>query len=101
MRHADRPLELSPLGLRGYVIPSCLKDLVMVDMLELTGTTTAAAEQLGISQPTVSRRYQALARELDLKHDPSAVIGRRYGSTSWMQTLRQGVNSHGGVETAV
>ena len=66
----------------------------MVDMLELTGSTTAAAEQLGISQSSVSRRYRALAGDLELMHDPSAVIGKRYGSTEWMRTLRQGVNSH-------
>ena len=66
----------------------------MVDMLELTGTTTAAAALLGISQSSVSRRYRALARELDLMHDPGAPIGLRYGNTAWMRKLREGINSN-------
>ena len=94
LRQPDHPPQLSPLGSRGYLIPSCLRDLVMVDMLELTGTTTAAAEQLGVSQSSVSRRYRSVAHDLDLVHAPDAAIGLRYGNTTWLRTLRQGLNGH-------
>ena len=66
----------------------------MVDLLELTGSTTATAAQLGLSQPSVSRRYRALAADLGLERLPGEPIGRRYGHTPWLQLLRQGLNSH-------
>ena len=49
---------------RPYRIPSSLRDLVMLDLLELTGSTTATAELLTMSQPSVSRRYRSVARDL-------------------------------------
>lgn len=91
--HPPDPLQHPPAP-NGYGIPGSLRDLLMVDMLELTGTTTAAAAQLGISQSSVSRRYRALARDLDLVHDPGAPIGLRYGNTVWMRKLREGINGH-------
>lgn len=66
----------------------------MVDLLELTGSTTATAAQMGLSQPSVSRRYRALAADLGLERLPGEPIGRRYGHTPWLQLLRQGLNSH-------
>ena len=77
-----------------YQIPSALRDLVLVDMLELTGSTVAAAQLLNLSQPSVSRRYRRLAAELGLKRSASDRPGQRYGDAEWMRLLRQGVNRH-------
>jgi hypothetical protein len=77
-----------------YRIPSALRDLVLVDMLELTGSTVAAARLLNMSQPSVSRRYRRIATELGLQRSSSDRPGRRYGNADWMRLLRQGVNRH-------
>lgn len=77
-----------------YRIPSVLRDLQLVDLLELTGSTTASAAQIGVSQSSVSRRYRALAADLGLQQLARDSIGRRYGHTPWLQLLRQGINSH-------
>ena len=78
-----------------YRIPSALRDLVLVDMLELTGSTVGAAQLLNISQPSVSRRYRRIATELGLERRRSdRAPGRRYGDADWMRLLRQGVNRH-------
>jgi hypothetical protein len=85
---------LSNLPQKPYRIPTVLRDLQLVDLLELTGSTTASAAQIGLSQPSVSRRYRALAAELGLQPLPDDPIGRRYGHTPWLQLLRRGINSH-------
>lgn len=85
---------MSSLPRKPYRIPNALRDLQLVDFLELTGSTTASAEQIGLSQPSVSRRYRALAADLGLQHRPDDPIGRRYGHTPWLQLLRQGIRSH-------
>lgn len=77
-----------------YRIPACLRDLVMVDLLELTGSTVATATLLQMSQPSVSRRYRALADDLGLERQNHRPIGRRYSNTDWMVQLRRGVNHH-------
>ncbi|MEB3332744.1 MAG: hypothetical protein VKI83_09680 [Synechococcaceae cyanobacterium] len=77
-----------------YRIPSCLRDLVMVDLLELTGSTMATAAMLEVSQPSVSRRYRALAGDLGLARQNHRPVGSRYGDTDWMVLLRRGVNRH-------
>ena len=77
-----------------YRIPACLRDLVMIDLLELTCSTTAAAQLLQMSQPSVSRRYRMLAHDLGLEKQNNKPIGRRYGDTDWMELLRRGVNRH-------
>ena len=71
-----------------------LRDLLLVDVLELTGNTTASAALLGLSQPSVSRRYRALAADLGLRRQHRGPVGRRYGQAPWLQLLRQGINSH-------
>ena len=77
-----------------YRIPQPLRDLVMIDLLELTGSTTATAELLTMSQPNVSRRYRSVARDLGLERRSDAPIGRRFGHTPWITLLRRGVNHH-------
>ena len=79
---------------RPYCIPAPLRDLVMLDLLELTGSTTVTAEFLSMSQPSVSRRYRSVARELGLRRQGDAPLGRRYADTPWMPWLRKGVNHH-------
>ncbi|MDI9407444.1 MAG: LysR family transcriptional regulator [Chitinophagaceae bacterium] len=77
-----------------YRIPAVLRDLQLVDLLELTGSTTASAAQSGLSQSSVSRRYRALAADLGLHRLDRNPIGKRFGHTPWLQLLRQGINSH-------
>jgi DNA-binding transcriptional LysR family regulator len=77
-----------------YRIPSALRDLVLVDMLELSGSTAAAAALMNLSQPTVSRRYRQLAQELGLQRDRNKPAGRRFGDAAWLALLRKGVNRH-------
>jgi len=79
---------------RPYRIPNALRDLVMLDLLELTGSTTGAAALLGMSQPTVSRRYNSIARDLGLKRQGEAPPGRRFADAPWVPWLRRGVNHH-------
>ena len=78
----------------GYQIPTVLQDLVLVDMLEITGSTVAAAQHLKISQPTVSRRYRALAEDLGLRRIRKGPPGARYGDSPCLQLLRKGANLH-------
>ena len=85
---------MSSLPSAPYRIPAALRDLQLVDLLELTGSTTASAAQSGLSQPSVSRRYRALAADLGLQRQGRDSIGKRYGHTPWLQLLRQGINSH-------
>ena len=66
----------------------------MIDLLELTGSTTATAELLAMSQPSVSRRYRSMARDLGLQRQNDAPVGRRFSDTPWVGWLRKGVNHH-------
>ena len=85
---------MAPPDSSPYRIPACLRDLVMVDLLELTGSTTAAAQLLNLSQPSVSRRYRSLADDLGLERQTQRPYGRRYSDADWMALLRRGVNRH-------
>lgn len=66
----------------------------MLDLLEITGSTTATATLLAMSQPSVSRRYRSLARDLGLERQNDAPVGRRFGCAPWITLLRRGVNHH-------
>ena len=77
-----------------YRIPLSLRDLVMLDLLELTGSTTATAEMLTMSQPSVSRRYRSVARDLGLARQSDAPLGRRFADAPWIPYLRRGINHH-------
>jgi hypothetical protein len=78
----------------GYQIPTVLQDLVLVDMLEITGSTVGASRILNISQPTVSRRYRALAADLGLRRLRTGKPGARFGDSPCLQLLRKGANLH-------
>jgi hypothetical protein len=74
-----------------YRIPSALRDLVLVDMLELTGSTVGAAQLLNISQPSVSRRYRRIVTELGLERRRSdRAPGRRYGDADRLRRVATG-----------
>jgi hypothetical protein len=77
-----------------YRIPASLRDLVMIDLLEITGSTTATAELLTMSQPNVSRRYRSVAHDLGLERQSDAPVGQRFGHAPWITLLRRGVNHH-------
>jgi hypothetical protein len=79
---------------RPYRIPLSLRDLVMLDLLELTGSTTATADLLTMSQPSVSRRYRSVARDLGLTRQSDAPVGRRFADAPWIPYLRRGINHH-------
>lgn len=77
-----------------YQVPSLLRDLVLLDMLEITGSTVAAAQLLNMSQPNASRRYRRLATELGVQPNRHRLPGRRFADADWIRLLRQGVNRH-------
>jgi hypothetical protein len=85
---------MSPHALSRYRVPGALRDLVLVDLLELTGSTVATAEALAMSQPSVSRRYRGVASDLGLVRNNKKPVGRRFSDTAWMVQLRRGVNHH-------
>ena len=76
-----------------YRVPASLRDLVMIDLLTLTGSTAATAALLNTSQPTVSRRSRAVASDLGLHPQRGVPLGR-FRDTPWLEMLRRGVNHH-------
>lgn len=77
-----------------YRLPELLADIRLLDLLELCGSTRQASQLLRLSQPSVSRRYRALAEDFELCSDPQAVRGCRYGSNATMRLLRLGCRCH-------
>lgn len=77
-----------------YVVPSALRDLVLLDMVALIGTTSGAGEHLHLSQPTVSRRCRRLAAELGLGSQQGRAAGERTADSICLRLLRKGVNRH-------
>ena len=78
-----------------YQTPGVLEPIELLDLLELTGTTSAAAAALGMSQPTVSRRSRRLIQELSLKsRKPKALQALRYSETSCLRLLRRASQNH-------
>lgn len=86
--------EACPQRAQGYRTPALLSDIHLLDLLELSGSTRAACRLLKISQPTVSRRYRALADDFGL--NPELVDSEvcRYGTTTTMRLLRQSCRCH-------
>jgi hypothetical protein len=77
-----------------YRTPALLSDINVLDMLELAGTTTVASSFLHISQPTVSRRYQALARDFGLAPKRRRREPVHYGTSPAITHLRLSARSH-------
>jgi hypothetical protein len=77
-----------------YRLPELLSDIRLLDLLELSGTTVRASRLLNLSQPTVSRRYRALADDFGLMRDPRSIKRCRYGTTNAMRLLRLGCRAH-------
>jgi hypothetical protein len=77
-----------------YLPPQLLRDLHLLDVLELTGTTHLAGQWLAVSQPTVSRRYRRLAADFGLKPSRRGAKVCRFGSSVSLRQLRQGFRWH-------
>lgn len=78
-----------------YRVPTLLTGIDLVDLLEICGSTTATAAALGLSQPTVSRRYRSLASDLGLRRwgqsGPQQLL---YGDTTCLRLLRRAYQWH-------
>jgi len=93
--HCLLPLQMSTNAKpTRYQVPSMLRDLVLLDMLELTGSTVVTAQLLHLSQPTVSRRSRLVMKQLGLVPCGDKQPGQRFSAPAWLQLLRQGVNRH-------
>ena len=77
-----------------YIPPQLLRDLHLLDVLELTGTTHQAGQWLAVSQPTVSRRYRRLAADFGLKPSRRGTKVCRFGSSVSLRHLRHGFRWH-------
>ena len=80
--------------LRRYRLPALLQDIQLLDLLELSGSTVAASRLVGLSQPSVSRRYRALATDFDLPIERRSGRGCRYGCTPTLRHLRMACRCH-------
>jgi hypothetical protein len=83
----------SPSTIR-YRPPQLLRDVLLLDLLELTGSTQQASRHLDLSQPSVSRRYQRLADDFALRRDQRMPWGRRFGSNGSIRHLRLAARAH-------
>lgn len=93
------PLEVSAGGVgtgaaARYRPPELLRDLRLLDALELTGTTELAGRWLAVSQPTVSRRYRRLAEDFGLCPERRGAKRCRFGATVSLRQLRLGARWH-------
>ncbi len=86
--------ESLPRAARHYRLPELLQDIRLLDLLELCGTTVQASAVLRLSQPTVSRRYRALAADFNLERNLRQQGGCCFGSSATMQLLRLGCRAH-------
>jgi hypothetical protein len=81
-------------GVSTYRPPELLRDVLLLDLLELTGSTQRASRHLAISQPSISRRYRRLARDFGLRRDLRLRWGFRYGSNGSIRHLRLAARAH-------
>ena len=77
-----------------YILPPAFRDLVLLDMMELGGSTVAAAKLLNLSQPTVSRRFRAVCKDLQLHGDMRRPPGVRIQPTPCLRLFRKGICHH-------
>lgn len=95
----ESPLEIPAGGAwagaaASYRPPELLRDLRLLDALELTGTTELAGRWLAVSQPTVSRRYRRLAEDFGLIPERRSAKRCRFGATVSLRQLRLGARWH-------
>jgi hypothetical protein len=90
----DLTIPAVPKPAHRYRLPALLQDIRLLDLLELSGTTLAASHFVRLSQPTVSRRYRALAADFALVPNRRRQLGCCYGSSTVMQQLRLGCRAH-------
>jgi hypothetical protein len=86
--------ESLPRAARHYRLPELLQDIRLLDLLELCGSTVHASAVLSLSQPTVSRRYRALAADFNLERDLRRRGDCCFGSSTTMRLLRLGSRAH-------
>jgi hypothetical protein len=84
----------SPEASRNYRPPQLLRDLRLLDALELTGTTARAGRWLAISQPTVSRRCRRLVEDFGPRLKPRLAKRSRLGATASLRQLRLSARWH-------
>ncbi|MEB3165956.1 MAG: hypothetical protein VKO65_04725 [Cyanobacteriota bacterium] len=89
---ASKPAR--PLTAQSYRLPALLHDIRLLDLLELSGTTIETSRLLRLSQPTVSRRSRALARDFALVPNRGGAGGCLYGGSRVMRLLRQACRAH-------
>ena len=77
-----------------YKPPALLRDVHLLDLLELTGSCVYASRHLWISQPTASRRYQRLAEDFGLRRDKHRRLACRFGVSPSIRGLRQAGRAH-------
>lgn len=77
-----------------YRPPDLLRDLRLLDALELTGTTEQAGRWLAVSQPTVSRRCRRLAEDFGIHLEPRPTKRCQLPSTLSLRQLRLSARWH-------
>ena len=77
-----------------YRLPGLLADIRLLDLLELSGSTRQASRMLQLSQPSVSRRYRALAEDFALRAEADSHQACRYGTNATMHLLRLSCRCH-------
>ena len=87
---ADAAASNASAVMATYRTPQLLKDVRLLDLIELSGSTVRAAPLLNMSQPSVSRRRQRLAAELDLV--PTEHL--RQGDGACLRLLRRSAKCH-------
>ena len=90
----DFTIEATPKPAHGYRLPALLQDIRLLDLLEISGTTLEAARAASLSQPTVSRRTRALARDFGLRPKRQRQLGCCYSTSTAMRLLRLGCRAH-------
>ena len=78
---------------RGYVPPTPLQDLHILDLLELAGSQHKAGAALAVHQSTVSRSVQLMRQQFRLTPDEGRATCR-YGHNTCLQYLRLAYREH-------
>lgn len=92
--HPGELPDPSAAGASRYRAPGLLRDLRLLDALELTGTTELAGRWLAVSQPTVSRRCRRLASEFGITLMARQAKRCPQGNTMSLRQLRLAARWH-------